>query len=157
MGGMNSNFTMGNGTNFEWQHDSRFVGSNQLSLFDNAATAWASDETSARGLLLEYDLTAMSVSLITEFLPFNRTVSESQGNLQILESGQAIVGWGQTPYFSQHASDGSLQWSVQFGIGDVQACKFTLIFYSAKNNVSPPTRPCIAVQLDCSTADDSFH
>lgn len=94
---------MGDNTTFTWQHDARWrANQTQISVFDNAATSWESDADYARGMLLDVDTQAMTVELAQEFLPWNRTVSPSQGNVQVLEdgNGNSIVGWGQTPRFS---------------------------------------------------------
>lgn len=135
----------------------------QISLFDNAATSWESDAEYARALLLDVDLDAMTVGLATEFLPYNRTVSPSQGNIQLLEdgNGNAIVGWGQTPRWSEFTADGTLILDVQFGVGNVQSYRGThspppTLWPSAMNDVltllcaAPPRRrPSVQVGMDC--------
>lgn len=128
MGGKNSSFTMSNGTDFQWQHDARWRGKSRISLFDNAATHGEMDAEYSRGLLLELDTESMVVNLVTEYIPYNRTASVSQGNVQILDNdtGAAVIGWGFQPWFSQHTGDGQIQWAVQFGVVNVQACRSSL-------------------------------
>lgn len=84
---------MGRGTNFEWQHDARWINNyTQISIFDNAASSWESDERMARGLLLNVDTDAMSITLADEYLPWNQTVSPSQGSMQEQTNGNYILG-----------------------------------------------------------------
>ncbi|KIR56964.1 hypothetical protein I315_00123 [Cryptococcus gattii Ru294] len=119
--GRNSSFTMGEGSTFEWQHDARWLNNyTQISIFDNAATSWESDEKMARGLLLNVDTDAMSITLAQEYLPWNQTVSPSQGSMQEQANGNYLLGWGQVPFFSEYTSNGTLLFSAQFGVGNVQ-------------------------------------
>ncbi|KIS01865.1 hypothetical protein L804_00119 [Cryptococcus deuterogattii 2001/935-1] len=112
--GRNSSFTMGESSTFEWQHDARWLNNyTQISIFDNAATSWESDEKMARGLLLNVDTDAMSITLAQEYLPWNQTVSPSQGT-------NSTHSWGQVPFFSEYSSNGTLLSSAQFGVGNVQ-------------------------------------
>jgi len=61
-------------------------------VFDNGATDFASNEPTARGLLLNVNKENMTVSLAQEFLPYNRTVSGSQGSVQLQPNGNFLVG-----------------------------------------------------------------
>ncbi|KAF9077665.1 ASST-domain-containing protein [Rhodocollybia butyracea] len=143
IGGMNSSVTMNNGTTFAWQHDARFRNNQtQISLFDNEGTAWELDSSNSRGVLLDLDLAKNQVSLNKEWLPYNRTVSESQGNVGILDSGNTIIGWGQVPWFSEYDSNGQLLYVVQFGVGNVQGYRA----YSVNWTATPTTRPSVFVQ-----------
>jgi hypothetical protein len=63
-----------------------------FSLFDNAATAFESDATTARGLILDIDTSNMTVSLAQAFLPWNMTVAESQGSVQVQPDGNVLIG-----------------------------------------------------------------
>jgi len=142
IGGMNSSVTMNNGTTFAWQHDVRWQNNQtQISLFDNEGTAWELDSSSSRGLLLDFDAAGNQVSFNKEWLPYNVTVSESQGNVGILDSGNTIIGWGQIPWLSECDSNGQLLYVVQFGVGDVQSYRA----YSVNWTATPTTRPSVFV------------
>ncbi|KAF9076909.1 ASST-domain-containing protein [Rhodocollybia butyracea] len=114
MGGKNSNFTFGKGANFAWQHHARLRESGQLSVFDDSGTQWEQEASYSRGLLLNYDDLAMTVSLASARTPFNRSVTVSQGSVELLSNGNSIVGWGAMPYYSKHDSNGAIIWSAQF-------------------------------------------
>ncbi|KAJ3775465.1 ASST-domain-containing protein [Lentinula raphanica] len=116
MGGKNSNFTMNDGANFTWQHHARFRGPGQLSVFDNGATDWEQDIPYSQGLLLDYDESAMTVSLSSSRAPYNCTNTVSQGSVELLSDGNSIVGWGAMPYISGHDQSGEIMWSAQFAV-----------------------------------------
>lgn len=108
LGGKNSSFTIGEGADFQWQHDCRWRSNNTIScvfsqldvdrslyslrLFDNAGKEGEEDAPYSRGLLLEVDFDAKSVELVKEFIPWNKTVSHSQGNAQFLPNGNVVIG-----------------------------------------------------------------
>ncbi|KAJ3922382.1 ASST-domain-containing protein [Lentinula edodes] len=145
LGGHNSTVTMNDGTTFAWQHDVRWHNQEtQMSLFDNEGTAWELDSSSSRGLLLDFDASNNSVSLNKQWIPYNVTVSESQGNVGILDSGNTLIGWGQIPYFSEYDADGQFLYVVQFGVGDVQSYRA----YHYNWTATPNTRPSVFVETD---------
>ncbi|KAF5389188.1 hypothetical protein D9757_003417 [Collybiopsis confluens] len=148
IGGKNSSVTMNANTGFGWQHDARWRNNEkQISIFDNAGTSWEQDSTTSRGILLDYDAAGNSVSLSTVWLPFNQTVSESQGNVGMMDSGNTIIGWGQEPYFSEYNADGQFLYAVQFGVGDVQSYRA----YSFNWTGNPTTLPSVSVETDDSS------
>ncbi|KIK57482.1 hypothetical protein GYMLUDRAFT_98597 [Collybiopsis luxurians FD-317 M1] len=145
IGGKNSSVTMNTNTGFAWQHDARWRnGGTQISLFDNAGTSWELDSSNSRGILLDYDQAGNSVSLNKEWIPFNITVSESQGNVGVLDSGNTVIGWGQIPYFSEYDANGQFLYVVQFGVGDVQSYRA----YTFNWTGNPTTRPSVFVETD---------
>ena len=92
---------MGEGTDLYWQHDARWRilrldlrnrWADYHSVFDNGGTGRGDEETSARGIVLELDYPNMKVTLDKNFLPYNSTISQSQGNVQILVNGNALIG-----------------------------------------------------------------
>lgn len=141
LGGKNSSFTMGDNTDFSWQHDNRWRSDDTISLFDNAASDWQSDAEYARGMLLKIDTEQMTADLEKEWLPWNQTVSVSQGNLQILDNGNAVIGWGHQPFFQEYDSDGNVLWAARFGVGDVLSYRA----YRFEWTGHPRTSPTIAV------------
>ncbi|KAJ3991553.1 ASST-domain-containing protein [Lentinula boryana] len=125
MGGKNSSFTMGNGTSFSWQHHARWIEKNDtygtMTLFDNAGQYGQQQEQMSRGLYLGLNFTNMTVELLTEFLPWNQSISQSQGSVQLQPNGNFLVGFGQLPWTGEYTPDGDLLWTAQFGVGDVES------------------------------------
>ena len=93
------------------QHDARFHSNNnsQISIFDNGATSWDTSEATARGLLINLDYSNLTATLAAEAIPlYNLTVAKSQGNVQIQQNGNMMIGWGQMPceYRTQYQPTG---------------------------------------------------
>ncbi|HTW10265.1 MAG TPA: arylsulfotransferase family protein [Acidimicrobiales bacterium] len=103
LGGKRSDFSMGIGAAFWFQHDARALADGSgLSLFDDASAPCP--ETMASGKVLELDMSAMNATLKNRYLhtdgPFS---TPSQGNCQLLPNGGHVVGWGFQPFFSVYA------------------------------------------------------
>jgi len=125
MGGMNSSFAMGNGTSFSFQHHTRWVDLNDtygtMTVFDNGGRLGETEEPMSRGLYLGLNFIDMSVELLQEFLPFNASITQSQGSVQIQPNGNFLVGFGQLPWTGEYTAAGDLIWTTQFGVGDVES------------------------------------
>ena len=106
LNGKKSDFTMGTGAHFYWQHDAREVGAGAITLFDDGASP--TEETQSRGLLLAVDTKAMHVGLAHAYVHPARFLAANQGSAQLLADGRMFVGWGNQPYFSEFAPDGTL-------------------------------------------------
>ncbi|KAB8698136.1 hypothetical protein FH972_026386 [Carpinus fangiana] len=90
-----------------------------LTLFDNASDGFFHTPahcSAAKILLLTHSPTATWTATLLHHIaqPSNWT-SSSQGSLQILPGAHALVGWGSTPRFSEHAPDGRLLYYASFG------------------------------------------
>ncbi|TRM57121.1 ASST-domain-containing protein [Schizophyllum amplum] len=144
LGGKNSNFTMGKDADFSWQHDGRWRSASTISLFDNAGTIGQQDRLSSRGMLLSIDTTAMTAELVHEYLPSKKAISRSQGNTQVLENGNVIVGWGAEPVFGEYDSEGNALWEMRFGVSNVQAYRTYRFDWTA----TPSTPPSLSVTGD---------
>jgi len=157
MGGKYSNFT---GTDFHWQHDARWRGENTISLFDNAANSWEETGTVARGVVLDIDMDAKSVTQRTYDAPTGLT-SESQGSFQLLPNGNYLAGWGSEPYLTEFADNGTVLWSAQFGTAQsgYRAIKANWTGYpttkpSMQYNVSGDT---VEIKVSWSGATEVFY
>ncbi len=104
LGGKESSFKMGSGTRFEWQHDARMQPNGTVTLFDDAATP--KEERQSRGIQLTLDTDTMSVSLDRSYTHTPSLLASSQGDYQTLADGNAFVGWGAEPYFSEYTPSG---------------------------------------------------
>ena len=103
LGGKRSDFAMGEGATFGYQHDARRQPDGTLTIFDDRQTAGTS-----RGIVLRLDETGMTATLVREYKQPQNLYSTSQGNMQVLPSGHVFIGWGATPRFSEFTSDGRL-------------------------------------------------
>ncbi|MGH3359799.1 MAG: arylsulfotransferase family protein [Nocardioidaceae bacterium] len=106
LGGADSDFEMTGGSTFAWQHDAERQQDGTITLFDNEAAPPVGDES--RGLRLALDTREMTARVVTEYLPPDGRLADSQGNLEVRDNGQVFIGWGSVPSYSQYASDGEL-------------------------------------------------
>ncbi len=115
MNGKRSDFTMGPGANFYWQHDSRLHGPGVMTVFDDGS--FPPEERQSRALVLRVDTRAMKVGLQRAYLHPAGFLAANQGSVQLLADGRALVGWGSQPYFSEFAEDGTLVLDGELPIG----------------------------------------
>jgi hypothetical protein len=115
LNGKKSDFSMGPGSVFHWQHDARPLGSGSISLFDDGSSP--AEERQSRGLVLNVDDRAMRVSLAHAYLHPAGFLAANQGSVQVLADERVFVGWGNQPYFSEFATDGTLLLDGQMPIG----------------------------------------
>ena len=112
LGGKNGSFTMGQGTQFEWQHDARLQADGSLTLFNDAAAP--KEESESRAMRLQLDLGAMRASLMSAYARTPSVLAGSQGSMQLLPNGNVFVGWGDQPNFSEFTADGKLIFDAAF-------------------------------------------
>jgi Arylsulfotransferase (ASST) len=104
LGGKRSDFAMGPGTRFAWQHDARRRPDGTITLFDNEAAPQVGPQS--RGLVLRLDLGRMRATLVRSIVHRPRLLAATQGNLQLLPDGHYFVGWGARPYFTEYDASG---------------------------------------------------
>ncbi|MCF2571349.1 arylsulfotransferase family protein [Brevibacterium sp. UCMA 11754] len=122
LGGSASDFEMGEGAAFAWQHDAVRRDDGMITLFDNHAAPRLGD---TRGLRLDVDEEAQKASVDTEYPAPDDRSSGSQGNLQELDNGNVFIGWGSEPYFSEFTNDGKLLYDATFtGGSNYRAYRF---------------------------------
>lgn len=106
LNGKRSDFKMGTGSAFHWQHHARWHDGSRLSVFDDGSSP--PREPQSRGLLLKLDQRGMTCSLERAFLHPARLLAPNQGSMQVLPDASVVVGWGAEPYFSWFSPDGEL-------------------------------------------------
>ncbi|HEV2093220.1 MAG TPA: arylsulfotransferase family protein [Rubrobacter sp.] len=111
LGGKRSDFEMGEGARFAYQHDARRQPDGTITLFDNRGAAM--DEQS-RGIRLKLDEEAMTATLLQEFVHPEQPFAIYQGNVQVLPNGNVFVGWGSAPYLSEHDGEGKVLFDAGF-------------------------------------------
>lgn len=114
LGGSASDFAMGEGATFAWQHDAHRAPDGTLTLLDNHAGGY-DDDASSRGLRLALDEEAMTAEVDTEYLPPAERVAGSMANAQELPNGNVHIGWGARPFYSEYTPGGELIYDVCHG------------------------------------------
>jgi hypothetical protein len=124
LGGKRSSFTMGPGATFWFQHHVLPQGQDTLSIFDDGG-APPVKESQSRAILLNLDTGTMRATLQRSYVHPAGLAAANQGSMQVLADGEVLVGWGNLPYFSQFAADGTLLLDGQFPVGDQSYRAFT--------------------------------
>jgi hypothetical protein len=106
LGGKRSSFALGAGTATAWQHDARQQPNGNITFFDNGATPRTHPQS--RAIEVSVDVARMTATLVHSYAHPRPLVAGSQGNMQALAGGDWMVGWGQSPYFSEFAASGQL-------------------------------------------------
>jgi hypothetical protein len=112
LGGKHSDFDMGAGSNFAWQHHARRQPDGRLTVFDNGATPAV--EKLSRGLILDVDEQAMTATLVRQYT-HPRILAGSQGSVQLLANGNVFVGWGEAPRVSEFHRSGRMLFDAVLG------------------------------------------
>jgi hypothetical protein len=106
LGGKHSTLRLGPGAHFAWQHNVLQQQNEQVSLFDDEAAP--TEGRQSRGLLLALDFAHRVATVLHQYLLPHEALTGSQGNVQVLPSGNVFVGWGELPYFSEYGASGQL-------------------------------------------------
>jgi hypothetical protein len=106
IGGKAPTFKMGAGTGTAWQHDARWQPDHTLTIFDNGATPKAHSQS--RTIHERIDFAHRTVKLIGRYVRTPSLLSGSQGDSQLLPNGNTLVGWGETPYFTEFSPTGQI-------------------------------------------------
>lgn len=116
LGGKDSDFKMRKGTRFCFQHDARRAGGKKISLFDNSAGPPQLRKQS-RGLVLRVDEDARTVKRAAQYQHPAKFSAPNQGSMRVLENGNALVGWGAAPVFTEFSKGGELLFNGRITTG----------------------------------------
>ena len=121
LGGKQSDFKLGPGATFNYQHDVRRHADGTLTIFDNGASVPGAPgvEPFSRPLRLALDVKSMTASLVGQYLPPQGRSTWAMGNLQQLPGGGAFVGWGTFGAFTEFTAGGAVCFDAKFGDGSV--------------------------------------
>jgi hypothetical protein len=135
LGGRRSDFDMGADASFALQHDARRQADGTLTLFDDSQKPAVS-----RGIRLRLDERQMAAVLLAEYVHPRRFTTPAQGNMQVLDDGHVLIGWGSEPYLSEFAGNGTLVLDITFPDGDAAYRAFRQSW-----NATPVDRPALAI------------
>jgi hypothetical protein len=113
LGGKKSDFKLGAGVRFAWQHDARRRPDGTITIFDNGAAPPV--EKFSRVLVVRADTAAKKATLVRSYHHPQRLLAPFEGNAQFLPNGNVVVGWGAQPYVSEFSHNGALLFDAYFG------------------------------------------
>ena|SRR5215218_1498236 len=112
LGGKKSDFEMGPGARFAFQHDARRLPDGTISIFDNGTTIFHDDLPEAieesRAIVLEVDEDKMKAKLVSVYTHPDKKYADAAGNTQVLPNGNVFVGWGRALAISEFDHDGKM-------------------------------------------------
>ncbi len=116
LGGTASDFKMGAGTRFAWQHDARRQRDGTITVFDNSAMPKVADHS--RALVLHVDERTHEARLVRAYSHPTKVSSPHQGSVQRLPNGDVFVGWGGAPLFTEFSPTGTVLFDAKLIVGD---------------------------------------
>jgi hypothetical protein len=143
LGGKRSQFQMGPGAQFAWQHDARQLSEGVLTVFDNGTDGPIETERQSRGLVLEVDEPRKRVTLHNAYTSPERLLAGAMGSVQMLSADRVLVGWGVASYTSEFAADGALLLDYALPHG-MYSYRGLWLFWSG----TPHHRPAVAARRD---------
>jgi arylsulfotransferase ASST len=140
LGGKRSDFKLGRGVAFGWQHDVRRQKDGTLTMFDNEAAPKL--RAQSRGLVLRVDERRKTATLLHSFVHTPAIVAVDQGNMQKLANGNYLVGWGHQPYVTEFGPHGKTLLDLRFGRSGVDSYRAYRFRWVGR----PHSKPAVAVK-----------
>ncbi|HEX7291978.1 MAG TPA: arylsulfotransferase family protein [Conexibacter sp.] len=112
LGGERSDFAMGPGARFAFQHDATWLPDRgaprheTISLFDNEATPPRADQS--RGLVLRLDMRERTARVLRQYRHPDGLLAGAEGNVQTLPGGNVFISWGPEEHVSEFSPGGRL-------------------------------------------------
>jgi hypothetical protein len=140
LGGKYSNFKLGPGASFAFQHDvrARASGDALVSMFDDGAgPPYVHSES--RALELRLNVARKTATVLTQLDLDPPVLSSFEGNEQEMPGGDDFVGWGEAPYFSQYNAQNKLIFEGRFVDANISYRAYRFPW-----NGTPTTPPAVA-------------
>ncbi len=116
LGGEHSDFTLGNGVRFSWQHNPLPAGPDTIRIFDNASNGTPVLPAS-RVIWVRLNQARRTATLVRSYIHPDGLSAPSQGNAQQLAGGHTFIGWGQLGHISEIGAGGNLLFDAQLPAG----------------------------------------
>ena len=150
LGKSRSDFKMGPGTSFGYQHDAQRLPNGDISLFDNGSASFGGDSFSPPAVNPESSALVLRLSgrtgkarkatLVRRNTHPSTIVAGSQGNAQWLPGGGMFVGWGSDPRMTEYDRNGNITFDATVPNSKVSSYRA----YKAPWQGIAPGRPAIA-------------
>jgi hypothetical protein len=141
LGGKSSDFKMGSGTQFAWQHHATRLADGNISLFDDESAPTVGPQS--RAIIVDANLQTHAATLVKSYTHPAKLLSEFEGSAQVLPNGHMFVGWGGEPYFSEFNANGTLVLDGRLPTNDQSYRAFRMPWHA-----TPAGAPAIATEAD---------
>lgn len=167
LGGTKSDFVLGQDVPFGFQHHARYLpainaSTEVISLFDNSfygSESAGGDKAIrlhpfSRGKYIALNHESGLATLLTAFHPpKNSILSKSQGSLQTLPGGGALLNWGSEGQLTEYTSKGDIAFHAGFGdgpLGEMEQHNYRAFRYNW-TGISAETPAVYAEEVDAGT------
>jgi hypothetical protein len=116
LGGKKSDFKLGRGARFDWQHSARTLPDGTLAIYDNSAAP--PTRKASRVLRLRLDEQEMTAGVVSAFTHPRKLLSANQGNVELLPNGNLFVGWGSQRWFTELSPTGKVLFDGRLARGN---------------------------------------
>ncbi len=110
IGGKHSTLKLGAGAATAYQHDAQMLPDGDISVFDNGGVPKVHPQS--RGIVIALNPVTKTDTLIAEYEHSQPLAAGSQGDVQMLENGNAFIGWGAEPYVTEYAPNGTVLYNA---------------------------------------------
>ena len=138
LGGKRSDFKMGKGARFRFQHDAERQPDGTITLYDNNADEPVPNRVS-RGIRLRLNMGAKRATLVRQWKYPKPLLAASQGNMQTLPNNNVFVGWGGfIPNINEFSRGGAVQWEARFTSKLVDTYRAYKFPWTGQPTTAPP-------------------
>jgi hypothetical protein len=116
LGGKRSDFTLGAGLPFAFQHDAEAVNATTIRIFDNESDG-VPVLPASRVIWVTHDDTSMTASLLNSIQHPAGLSALAEGSAQTLSNGDTLVDWGILGRYSEFDPSGNLIYDVKMATG----------------------------------------
>lgn len=114
LGGKKSNFKLGKGAHFRFQHDALRQADGTITIFDNNADEPVPGRQS-RGIQLRVNASSRKATLVRQYKNPKPQLSASQGNIQTLPNRNVFIGWGgNATNVTEFSRSGAVRFEARF-------------------------------------------
>jgi hypothetical protein len=153
LGGKHSSFALAPGAETAWQHDARLQPDGTVTLFDDGSSPRIHYQS--RGVQIALDSRRRTARLVRTHIHSSPILSDSQGNMQTLPNGNALIGWGSVPDVSELARSGRLLFDAHLPPGTSSYRAFR--FQWAGRPLSPPAASATVLGGDSTAVYASWN
>jgi hypothetical protein len=150
IGGRHSSVKLGAGAATAYQHDATLLANGTISVFDNGGVPKVHPQS--RGIIIAVNTQAGTDTLVAQYVHPTALAAGSQGNFQTLANGDAFLGWGALPYFSEFSPSGQLLFDAH-----LPAKNQSYRGYRFSWTGTPPSAPSIAASASGATATATVY